>query len=341
MTDRALVIGIGRYLELGPRRTPIHLQGPVNDATDMAGWLQEQGSHVTLVTSDGDGRSTWQVTDLRPEFSDVERPFNGLVRDAENEYSNGRPVRLGRRLTIYMAGHGFVPDAQHLALLTAEASNQYRMSIQATSWADWFAKQTPFDEIVLYMDCCTVSDYAQASRGPLANVISPRMNGNAKMVTVWAAPPDQLAYENPDSNGIVRGNFTKQLMAGLRGAAADPLNQVTTSSLLRYFQASGLSGADDTDAGDTRLRPFFRDRDELVLAAGVQPPPFTVRTNLQPPAAVRIEGEGARVVFAGPVSADGEIVIPAATGIYVVRSAGMKGFFEIGAGDVSVDVHLS
>ena len=335
--DRALVFGIGRYLTLGAKRTPINLLGPVRDATDMADWLRSQGAHVTLVTSDGDGASAYSVTDLRPEFGDVERPFSKLVQDAGDLFENGRRVYLGSRLTVYVAGHGFIPDPKHLALITAESSSYQKMGIQVTSWADWFSRQTPFDEIVVYMDCCTAADYAQTARGPVAQAFSPRSSGLAKLVTVWAAPPDQLAYEREDETGVVRGLFTAELLKALTGAAADSNGDVTTSSLRRYFESSGIAGTDKTDTGDIRLKPHFRDSDELVLASVPAPIQITVHTGLEPPAAVTIDGpHGA--VFSGAVGPEGRVQIPALAGIYALRTSIGAKYFEIGAGGQS-DVH--
>lgn len=334
MTDRALVFGIGRYLKLGARRTAINLNGPVLDATEMAEWLRSQGSHVTLVTSNGDGNSVWTVADLRPTLGDVEGPFNGVVGEAEDQFVNGRRVYLGRRLTIYMAGHGFTPDKKHLALITAEASNLQTMSIQATSWADWFAQQTTFDEVVLYMDCCAVDDYAQASRQPLGKAFARRARGFAKAVTIFAAPPDQWAYEQADQNGVIRGIFTRELLRGLKGDATDGNNQVTTSSLRRFFRGNGLTGSDDTPTGDLRLDPQFRDDDEIVLATIAARPQVTVHTGLPPSTVIKIEGPQG-VAYDGPVDRAGEVRIPAMTGIYAVRTARESKYFEIGAGGSS------
>ncbi|MBC7987850.1 MAG: caspase family protein [Sphingomonadaceae bacterium] len=344
LADRAIVVGVGRYPTLGPKSTPRDLKGPQVDAGEMADWLHRNGAHVTKITSSGDGDQQWDVEDLRPEFSDVERPLNKLVRDAEALRDEGRPVALGRRLTIYMAGHGFAPSHKHLALITAEASSGLTFSLQATAWVDWFSDQTHFDEIVCWMDCCTIADFAQTSRVPIGAPRHRRAHGMAKLLTIYAAPPDQFAYERPDENGVVRGVFTRELLKALNGAAADEDGQVTTSSLKSYFQGSGLTGtAASTESSAERPKPYFRDDDEIVLAEIVlaegELDRISIHSGLPEGTAMKIQRDGKATVFDGIAGPDGVIQIPLTTGIYALRAGPVTKLFEIGAGSTS-DVRL-
>lgn len=338
-SDRAIVVGVGRYLRLGPRGTPRNLSGPARDATEVADWLQGQGAHVTLVTSDGSPEGQWTIADLRPESADIERQLNKLVDDAEDLRNQGLPVRLGRRLTIYMAGHGFAPNRNHLALLTAEASEGRMASLSATDWVDWLVDQTHFEEIVLWMDCCTVADYALPSRGPLGVRKSRRENGTAKMVTIWATGPDQLAYEREDADGVVRGVFTAELLKALGGAAAGNDRRVTTSSLMEYFQGRGLTGEEEvTTEPDQALTPHFRDRDEIVFSIDATWPRYRIHTGLAPGAEVSVLRGGTETYYDDPVGPGGIVEVQLPPGLYKVRGGGRSKLFEIGAGS-EVDVH--
>jgi hypothetical protein len=311
------------------------LAGPVQDATDMANWLaQQSNTHVTLVTSHGTNSENWTVHDYRPNFGDVERPLNDLVDEGEILRNGGYPVTLGRRLTIYMAGHGFAPRNKHLALITAEANQGRMASIEASSWADWFADQTHFDEIILLMDCCTIADYAQTSRGPIGLRNSRRAGGMARMVTIFAAAPDQLVYEQADAKGLIRGVFTAELLKALNGAAAEPNGSVTTSSLERYFQSIGLTGSNSTTADKESLpRPSFRDRDDLILATGTTLPTYRIHTGVAEGTEIDIQygGNASQSRFKGPCPANGIVELPLAVGLYAVRSAGRSAMFEIGS----------
>jgi hypothetical protein len=343
LPDVAIVIGVARYPRLGPRGAPKDLLGPVRDAEAVAAWLSAQTArttHVTLVTSDGSGDQSWTVQDLRPQSHDVEQPLNDLVDKGVDLRNDGRPVRLGRRLTIYMAGHGFLPERKHLALVTADASLGRVNSILATSWADWFADQTHFDEIVLWMDCCTIADYSQPSRGPIGVALSTRVGEPVRLVTAWAARPDQSAYERAGEDGSVRGIFTVELLKGLSGAAAGPDGRVTTATLMRYFE--GMGGAAATPSGETRtenlLKPYFRDHDEIEFARVARPPLYRIHTGLGPDVAVRVFRNGEDLYFDGSTGPGGVVEAELPFGIYALRAGQVSKLFEIAAGN-EADVH--
>ena len=158
----ALVIGIGSYPSYGANGKEANdLDGPILDATRVAEWLAEHGdAHVTLITSsgrssrNGAGIRKWKVREIHPSLEDVTTPLNGYMVDSIRAVQKGGKSRIAKRLYVYMAGHGYMPEPNHLALVTAESINPgFIQSIQATSWADWFAEQYHFDEIVLWMDC--------------------------------------------------------------------------------------------------------------------------------------------------------------------------------------------
>lgn len=332
MDDQAIVVGIGRYPCLGPKRTPLHLHGPVRDAHDVAAWLARNGSAVKLITSDGIEGARLHVQDLRPEVGDVQRPFNTLFREAEDLADAGRRIRLGRRLTIYMAGHGFSPARKQLALITAEASQGVKLGLQATAWADFLVDQPHFDEIVLWMDCCTVNDYALTSGGPIGIEATQRAGGPAKQVSIWAAKPDQFAYERADADGTVRGVFTTQLLRGLNGAAAGPGGWVTTESLKRYFDASGVTGSDPvaSSAEEVAGKPHFRDADPIEFARA-ELPMLRIHTGAAEGTFALIQRDGDDW-FDGQVGPGGVIEAQLGPGIYKLRAGGPAKLFEIGAG---------
>lgn len=342
--DRAIVVGVGRYPRLGQRGTPRNLDGPARDAKAVAEWLHHQGQHVTLITSDGitsDGvaGSGWTVTDLRPETPDVQRSLESLADEAENLVNQGEPGRICRRLTLYMAGHGVAPDRKNLALITAEASAGRLANIVATQWIDWFADQIHFDELVLLMDCCTLTDHSLTGLGPIGLRKTVRQGLPAKVVAIWAAGPNQLAYERPDADGVVRGVFTAELLRALDGAAIGEDGRVTTSSLMRYFQSRGLASGETSRAvTQDVLAPHFRDADELVFNTVAAPPTYRIHTNLPPGTPVRVEKGGPAALFDGPVGVDGVVAMQLPIGIYALRTPGGSRYFEIGAGS-DTDVH--
>ena len=95
----------------------------------------------------------------------------------------GRPRgRLGRRLYIYMAGHGIAPGENQTALLMANANYDKRRygtgyHVIGEYVAGWVADAHYFDEILLFMDCCREIQAVPAPNmpwGPLRDPARPR-----------------------------------------------------------------------------------------------------------------------------------------------------------------------
>lgn len=277
-SDRAIVVGINRYLKFGGDGVSAqNLAGPVYDAKQMANWLTKSAKvHVTLITSDGKPKSKWKVTDLRPESSDILQELNAIIGDGLRQSAANQSGRLGRRLYIYMAGHGFAPQPRTLSLITAEALGDLSLpNIEATAWADWFADQLFFDEIVLWMDCCATRAFQYPSGKPLIKSVAARQAGRAKLFMGFASRPSAFAYEAPvGKKGQVRGLFTARLLKGLDGAAADSSGVVRTRGLISYLEnTSGVVGdeAVTTSGEHVRLEPSFPERDDLIFSTATLP----------------------------------------------------------------------
>ncbi|MCK1412527.1 caspase family protein [Bradyrhizobium sp. CW4] len=327
-TDRALVVGIERYPSLGLNP----LKGPVGDAGRMADWLVNSAkARVTLITSDGSPESPWTVADLRPTMQDVTDSFVGYLRE-----SNGRPTRrLARRLYVYMAGHGFMPEPRNLAIIAADAlGDQYIPNVQATSWVDWFADQLYFDEYVLFMDCCTTRTFLYNGGKPLMKKTAERQDGRGKVVMAFAAGSDVETFEGPLADGRIGGFFTDKLLRGLKGAAAHGDGVVRTSGLISYFRNSlGVVGDGAVaDAGSEHaVDPMFPERAELEFAR-VELPKYVFRAPLADDVLLQIFDTENRLIASGQI-AQGAVTLPIGLGIYRARGPdGLSKVFEIASG---------
>ncbi|HEV2816411.1 MAG TPA: hypothetical protein VGW40_04210 [Allosphingosinicella sp.] len=346
---RAIVVGIGHYPRYGAGGTAENdLKGPELDATMMAEWLVEQEkAHVTLITSSGRSgqrgsrNKKWKVTDMRPRLEDVQAPLNGFMVDSIDAVQKGGKSRLANRLYVYMAGHGYMPEPNHLALVTTESINPgFIQSIQATSWVDWFAEQHHFDEIVLWMDCCAERNYLQPSSKPLQPA-TPARQGRAKMFVAFAAKPSLQAYEAPiDPDGPVRGIFTARLLDALAGAATDETGMVTSTSIIGHLSGEGLVGEEavESTAGTAHAEHYFPGRDLIVFGPG-KLPKYVLKVPLADGAKVKIT-RGPVLPVATRVVAGGAVKVGLGTGYYKAEAPGFSRLFEIAAGSAT-DVDLS
>ena len=147
--DRTIVVGVKDYPSLG------NLDGPENDARDFEAWLLDptgggvpQGNIKRILSSDF--VATANPLDAEPTTVRLQRAFDGLYDLGE---ANGG--KAGRRLYVYLAGHGVAPSLEDAALLMANAARgRSGYHISGRTYANWFRQSAFFDEIVLFMDCC-------------------------------------------------------------------------------------------------------------------------------------------------------------------------------------------
>lgn len=240
--DRAVVIGIRRYPDAtAPSKWITNLNGPDNDAAKVAEWLRQPDrgglphDNVRVVRS----------ADFPEPFDDQVGPQLRAIQDELNNVAKLPPTAFegqytGRRLYIYVSGHGYAKMRNEAALVTAEAEKDRPVNILITSWLEWFWKAARFKEFVLWTDCC-------ATRTPVA-VFTPcdRIPVNAlnaadgRVFSAFAAKFDRLAVERQmDEDGQWHGVFTWALLKGLDGAAAR--NGVVTSESLRDYLTNNMS----------------------------------------------------------------------------------------------------
>lgn len=334
LDDRAIVVGIGSYpLFSSDGRTANNLQGPVRDAQEMASWLSQTArAKVVLITSTGRPGEAWQVAERRPCRADIEHEFDQYV--SQGFLAPTR--RIGRRLYIYMAGHGFCPEPRHMSLITADAlANISIPNIQATSWVDWFAVQTYFDEFVLWMDCCATQTYDYEGGKPMLKRLASRPEGRGKVFMAFAARPTRVAFEGPvGPSGQIRGLFTHKLLLGLRGAAASG-NVVTTSSLMAYFRNSSVIVGSQPVANPeaARLEPFFPEADDMFLAdVSDALPEYKLAVPLPDNAEIRVWNTTGQPIPIRAVVSQGVARVKLGIGIYKAESAGFSRLFEISSG---------
>lgn len=254
--DRAIVVGIARYPNLGD------LGGPENDARAFAEWL---------TAADGGQVPADRVTRiLSSDFAPVAEPTAdaidaGFEQIIDAALANG--ARGGRRLYLFFAGHGFAPNVDESALLTANAARRRAgHHIPGRAYANWFRTAALFDEVVLLMDCCREVRTSAPMRPPPWDVqIGPRPS---RILLGFATDLSLAARERPSPNdgNRIRGRFTEAVISALRHAT-DADGRVTSRSLQAFV--FNLLTKESAEAGETELdrqEPKFQLDGDIVFA---------------------------------------------------------------------------
>ncbi len=308
-TDYAIVVGLSHYPAFET------LDGPVTDAEDFYQWLIDKGGgdvpvrQVKKIVSKPLKKKIG-VTTGRPSSDDIESFFVGLEDIANKNQKKGNGRQVGRRLYIFLSGHGFAltPGA---GLLAANASiTRPKFHVSGMDWANLFAMGMWFEEILLFMDCCRITPTTYIPNPPGLQVArDPDPRRQCKRLYCFAAPHGRLALERKFGQRT-RGVFSQTLMTGLRGAAANPANgEITSESLRGYLFNNMRSFLDPSDL----LRPEIAQEPALEPSSAETGPPFVIATvnvktfpvRITPPAKTK----GKRINVRDGLSKDGTLPI--------------------------------
>lgn len=324
--DFGIVVGINSYPDIGT------LQGPEADATDFFNWLiSDTGGQVPpknvqkIVTSDFAAQPRKPTEEVANAFDDLQtKAFVGPIAK-----------RLGRRLYIYIAGHGaglsFVadPDGDDAALLLANATKNNAAHVLTRIRALYFLRAGMFDEIAMFMDCC---------RQPVpVNPNFPSYLGAIDVTTLNKEPRKFFAFatrwgltsRERSFNGVTRGVFTVALTKGLRGAAADRTGTITSNSLRDYLLVHMRDQLNPADLNtDVPQEPHVPPQSVNLVFGALEDPPL-VKVTINIPAALANQpitvSDGLLTVIANGSTGAGptwEVPTPLPKGLYIVEIPG-------------------
>jgi hypothetical protein len=233
--DHAIVVGINHYPAFEP------LGGPEIDAKAFSRWLLSAdggrlpAGNVELILSSRDATCT---SEAKPSLDLVHNAF----RKHSTEAFATMEHRVGRRLYIFLAGHGITPVRSaspiwdDAALLMANADDTDFQHLPGVGYAEWFRTAGAFDEIVLFADCCRDQKNNVVPLSPTF----PILDGGRDRVRVFYAAATGLnakAWERDFGNPpLRRGIFSFALMETLeQGAVRDENGQLTAYTLMQHL----------------------------------------------------------------------------------------------------------
>jgi uncharacterized caspase-like protein len=277
--DWAVVISVSDY-EGATAKPPwiTKLKGPDNDAAAIAAWLTapEGGGlpvdHVLQVPSPFPASATGV-----PKQLEIVEAFNKLAELPTDAYNQ----RSGRRLYLYVSGHGLAAQRHDAAVITAEATFEDAMNVLITSWVDWFWYAARFEEFVLWVDTCATRTSPAITLRPCDRPAETRADAaQGQLVIIFAAGFNYTAVEN-ELEGDWHGVFTHALLKGLKGAAGTP---VTTQALKKYLFNSMKTFMTDAQRRSPQVakEPWFEQAADLEFAAPTAAQSFTATIRFPP-----------------------------------------------------------
>jgi uncharacterized caspase-like protein len=342
--DYALVIGIRRYADAAdPSGWIGDLNGPDNDAAAVADWLRHPDGgdlpdeNIRVVRSADFPDPFTDNNSVGPQQRAIEEALNDLA-DLPPTVHEGQYA--GRRVYIYVSGHGFGRTDDEAAIVTADAKRTRPLNVLVTSWVSCLKDAARFQEYVLWVDAC-------ATRRPLSFLkpcdreqeVSANA-GSVRQFRAFAAGYNQLAVE-AQLDGEWHGVFTYALIKALEGAASrDASGAITSDGVRDYLRNNMASFMTDQQRADGRVarEPSFAKTDPIIFAFPAQPSRFGVTlrfpdTAIGQRATVSTDASSPLVRETTLASADWKLELPA--GAYVVFLPELNKFsaFAVTGGD--------
>jgi hypothetical protein len=262
---------------------------------------------------------------------------------------------VGRRLYIFLAGHGFSPSGDEAALLMANATRGRTYHVPGRPYANWFLRAGFFDEVILFMDCCR-ERYPQAPLRvlPYIDMTDPSTVDRSKVLFGFATKWSRLSREKPMPDGRVRGVFSSALLTALNGAAVDLNGDITAHSLADYLynHMKDLLSPEELKDEDVPKSPeLFYDNDPNAKFLILRPSPeqvaaarFPVTVHLRPEDAGRdveiLDSRFSKVEAAHAPGAEWPVRLPRGMYLCQVPAAGLQRPFEVSGLKGGLDVQL-
>jgi len=350
-SDHAIIIGVTRYPELSRDGGTADLQGSINDAEGIRNWLvRPDGGGVPVANIEYLIREQATPADKADPTRDaVVRAFVRMYARCWPNGPAGPPkVPTGRRLYVYVSGHGLASDPDNGALLCSNSTDNLYSTVAPVPSIKAFRQAGFFRQFVVWFDGCM--DWPGLE--PEGINYNPRpgndLNPPGPVFTAYAARPRLRAVESADAQGKMGGVFTRTLLAGLGGGAADPdkNGMIDGFSLQRYLLNTMPKHLPPEAAANALVdkQPFVRTDPGIEFGTAREVPLPTIVLNFDP----RYNGTDAQVwgrksgmpnlslVTKEPIQ-NGEVRLQLLDGMYAVDVPGhnLQTTFEVTGGLVT------
>lgn len=267
--DFAIIIGINEYTELEKS----NLTGAAADACDFKRWLiRDDGGNIpekniTCIPYYGENgnsnciNSNCKCFGEKPEYSVVHKAFTELLIKSQNEGDFSK--KIGRRLYIYMSGHGNCPKVDNPGLILPESKSypEYIVSYPVKRAADHFFELKVFDEIFLIMDCC-LDSFGNLEEPRFPNISEIQSDTTVKrsyaFATKWGEKTKETYNKLKDRK---TGIFSDKIFNILYAKRSNSIYPFTTKQI-EYCVRKGFSGG---RKDRYNMIPVFLPNDELVI----------------------------------------------------------------------------
>jgi hypothetical protein len=232
LKDFAIVIGINDYTL--PKDGGLKaLSGAVPDAIEVEKWLLDKENGDVPIDQCFKIISNPKTKGLAPLHFMIDEKIDEIISIVNSKFQ-----KQADRLYFYFAGHGMGVETEesNTGLCLANWSEiRRRSALSSSDYKDLLVRLRIFKEVVFLADCCRNAVY---NIRPIPSVIDTVVPGSLDTLYFVGYATQYLdqAYEiNDDHTSEKRGIFTRLLLSGLRGDAADPLGNVTAESLKNYL----------------------------------------------------------------------------------------------------------
>ncbi len=240
----AVVVGINRYPGIRDLR---HAR---SDAKAFREWLVSPsggmvpGQNVRCVLAKPSEEKAFKLPrEAQPTARYVNDALNEVTQELKQRVQNDAAGFTRSRLYLYASGHGIAPANGTGAVLMADADaaqDAFGYNIELSLYSSWFVACGWFKELVIFADCCRDRMFTAPGMGPPWGAC-PNPFGDTNVLTGFATTFAASAFEPTDVKNLdqARGYFTRALLDGLWGAAADPgTGEIDTNSLAPYVKQS-------------------------------------------------------------------------------------------------------
>jgi uncharacterized caspase-like protein len=328
--DYAIVVGINDYP--GMNATPAHsrdLEGPINDAEAIHAWLIDPAkgavppANARLICSPRPLPRDFTTGNAVPVTKTIVHEFREL-----SELAAKSTPPLGRRLYVYMSGHGFAPERAKGAVFVADATDLATEHVFATAWVNWFYNAAYFEELVLWLDCCMTYHFTVVPQPPTLRIVQGN-SAASRLFTAYSAKFKQRSAEGLMPDGLVHGAFTYTLLQAL-ASAVDADGDITTASIKQYLINRMRDNVPDqfNDISDVAREPDFGFDEPMVFLKGAPIPSKEVPLDGLPDGtSVDILGGNPSAKVASVVVQQGKVHVALRPGVYVARVRGRANLY--------------